>query len=95
MTTTDHAQEAAGALIKSREWLECEEFARADLAVKRAQAHATLAVAHELKTANLIAVMERAAHTIDVTAWPTSRVDRFNAAQHEIATRLGLDGGAE
>ena len=59
-----------------------------------AQANATLAVAHELRTANLIAVVEWAAHPIDVTAWPTSRLDRFNAAQHEITTRLGLDGGA-
>ena len=43
----------------------------------------------------LIAVAEWAAHTIDVTAWPTSRVDRFNAAQHEIVARIVLDGGAE
>ena len=86
MTTTDHAQESVGALIKSREWLEDEEFARAELAASRAQAHATLAVAHELKTANLIAALSAGyllGHDHEDEAWDV-----------EIATRLGLDGGA-
>ena len=51
---TNHAQEALGALSKSRDWLEDEEFAHADLAAKRAQVHATLALAEQQRIANLI-----------------------------------------
>ena len=90
MTTTDHAQGARDLIAKYTKGGPSAQVIAAAI-----EAHATLAVAHELRTANLIAVVEQAAHTINVTAWPTSRVDRFNAAQHEIATRLGLDGGAE
>ena len=93
MTTTDHAQEAQVVLDKIAK--KSGGNFSIDQALALVSAHATLAVAHELRTANLIAVVEQAAHTIDVTAWPMSRVDRLNAAQHEIATRLGLDGGAD
>ena len=110
MTTTDHAQEAVGALIKSREWLEDEEFARADLAVKRAQVHATLAVAEQLRIANLVALGSiGAAHRVladQVSADAAKTLAEFHAHETpevggwwqlrpEIATRLGLDGGAD
>ena len=86
MTTTDHALEA-------EKWLEYsgnqnpEIDAKAMHAAALAQGEASLAVAYELRTANLIAALSAGyllGHDHEDEAWDV-----------EIRTRLGLDGGAE
>ena len=89
MTTTDHAQEAAQHIDWTHEWqAEVGSTEEANLAnALLAHAHATLAVAHELKTANLIAAISAGhllGHDHEDEAWDV-----------EIRTRLGLGGGAD
>lgn len=53
---------------------------------------ATLALAYEQRTANLIAVM--AMSPLDLTDWPQPAVDNFLTQNNNIMTRLGLNEGA-
>lgn len=57
-----------------------------------AQVEATLALAHEQRTANLIALM--AMSPLDLTDWPQPAVDNFLTQNKNICTRLGLNEGA-
>ena len=90
MTTTDHAQEAARHIDWTHEWqAEVGSTEETNLAnAMLAQAHATLAVAHELKTASMLAFLKW-----EPTGARDSEDDRD--LQREVVTRLGLDGGAE
>ena len=87
--TTDHAQKAAQHIDWTHEWqAEVGSTEETNLAnAMLAQAHATLAVAHELKTANLIAWIELRSPS----GIPLSLIDTL---QH-VKARLGLAGGAE
>lgn len=53
---------------------------------------ATLALAYEQRTANLIALM--AMSPLDLTDWPQPAVDNFLTQNKNICTRLGLNEGA-
>lgn len=53
---------------------------------------ATLALAYEQRTANLIAVM--AMSPLDLTDWPQPAVSSFLTQNNNIMTRLGLNEGA-
>ena len=112
MTTTDHAQDhiriardcLGMADKKPKKHLRSLAWSLA------AQAHATLAVAEQLRIANLIAlgsigsahrvladqVSADAAKTLaEFHAHETPEVGGWWQLRPEIATRLGLDGGAE
>ena len=112
MTTTDHAQEAAQHIDWTHEWqAEVGSTEETNLAnAMLAQVHATLAVAEQLRIANLIAlgsigsahrvladqVSADAAKTLaEVHAHETPEVGGWWQLRPDIATRLGLDGGAE
>lgn len=63
-----------------------------EAALNIAQVEATLALAYEQRTANLIAVM--AMSPLDLTDWPQPAVDNFLNQNKNICTRLGLNEGA-
>lgn len=56
----DHAYEARDCLDKAEEVAHTDEFAVADLNVKAAQVHATLALVEQQRIVNLIALAEHA-----------------------------------
>ena len=106
MTTTDHAQEAVRGLHVDLH----DTLAYSDRSIATAQVHATLAVAEQLRIANLIAlgsigsahrvladqVSADAAKTLaEFHAHETPEVGGWWQLRPDIATRLGLDGGAE
>ncbi|GAA4924392.1 hypothetical protein [Nesterenkonia rhizosphaerae] len=72
-----------------------EESAERDMAAKLAQAHATLALAYEQRTANLIAAVDLL-HTYEMTAEPKRTKAMPNMEQEiqgQLRARLGLTEG--
>lgn len=58
--TIDHAAEARDALTTAHDFAGDEEFAFADLTLKAAQVHATLALVNEHRIANVLAYLDHA-----------------------------------
>ena len=57
------------------------------------QAQATLALAWEARTANLIATLQVGA--VDMTDWPQQVIDNFHRTSIEISQRMGIEGATE
>lgn len=66
--------------------LDCD-YATSDAILREAQVRATLALAHEVRTANLIALLD---HLRSNTEYGGAQAD-WHQIQDQITTRLGLD----
>lgn len=82
---TDHAAEAREALIAWEETV--GEAWREQMLPAVAQVHATLALADEQRTANLIAALTA---QIPTGGTPVALAEAYTSLRHEIAARLGL-----
>ena len=54
---------------------------------------ATLALAYEQRTANLIATLRVGA--VDMTDWPQQVIDNFHRTSIEISQRMGIEGATK
>lgn len=57
-----------------------------------AHLEATLALAYEQRTANLIATLSVGA--VDMSDWPQQVIDNFSRTSEEISARMGYGAGA-
>lgn len=61
--------------------------------LRGAQVTATLALAYEQRTANLIATLQVGA--VDMTDWPQQVIDNFHRTSIEISQRMGIEGATK
>lgn len=89
--TIDHAAEARDALTTAHDFAMDEEFAFADLTLKAAQVHATLALVEQQRIANLIAAFQMEGGPYkEANDWTDGEEDANVSIRRQVREGLGL-----
>lgn len=92
MNGNPHAEDAARYINEAsslNNWVDSERV----ILAANGQALATLALAYEQRTANLIATLRVGA--VDMTDWPQQVIDNFHRTSIEISQRMGIEGATK
>lgn len=87
----DHAAEARRLLDETSQF----QTQHLEVAMTSAQAHATLALSEQQRTANLIAIMASAAQGVaNMTMNRDDYMEMFHQINPQIVSALGIEGGS-